>query len=115
MCSGNGRFVLHGGYGLYFGQSFENIPLFMIQQANNTVFANTFSISCTGPSDPTARRPTMVPGTDILLSNYRYGIDPAPVIPPASHDLAPDRRAALWTRATAIRTRSRSTPASSTL
>jgi len=23
--------VLHGGYGIYFGQTFLNIPLFMIQ------------------------------------------------------------------------------------
>src|SRR5260370_39850449 len=36
---GNGHFVLRGGYGLYFGQTFENIPLFMIQQANSQVFA----------------------------------------------------------------------------
>jgi carboxypeptidase family protein len=87
---GNGRFVLHGGYGLYFGQSFENIPLFMIQQANNTVFANTFSINCTGPHDPDCAGPNSeVPGTNIALTNYRYGVDPAPVIPPASHDLAP--------------------------
>jgi hypothetical protein len=86
---GNGRLVIHGGYGLYFGQTFENIPLFMIQQANNTVFANTFSISCNGPDDPTCGASQTVPGTDITLTNYRYGIDPAPVIPPASYNLAP--------------------------
>jgi hypothetical protein len=86
---GNGRFILHGGYGLYFGQSFENIPLFMIQQANNTVFANTFSISCNGPKDPKCGATQAVPGTNITLTNYRYGVDPSPVIPPASHDLAP--------------------------
>jgi hypothetical protein len=84
---GNGRIVLHGGYGLYFGQSFENIPLFMIQQANNTVFANTFSIACSGPGDTTCSSDNDVPGSGILLSNYRYGVDPAPVIPPAGHDL----------------------------
>ncbi|MFL6429029.1 MAG: carboxypeptidase regulatory-like domain-containing protein [Acidobacteriaceae bacterium] len=85
---GNGRFVLHGGYGLYFGQTFENIPLFMIQQANDTVFANTFNINCNGPLQSCNSDQT-VPGTDIVLNNYRYGIDPQPVIPPASHDLAP--------------------------
>ncbi|MGI4830800.1 MAG: TonB-dependent receptor [Janthinobacterium lividum] len=84
---GNGRLVLRGGYGLYYGQTFENIPLFMIQQANNTVFANTYSIACAGPGDPTCTQ--TVPGTNILLSNYRYGIDPAPVIPPPSHNLTP--------------------------
>jgi outer membrane receptor protein involved in Fe transport len=86
---GNGRFVLHGGYGLYFGQSFENIPLFMIQQSNAKVFANTYSISCAGPTDTTCASPAnLVPGTNILLSKYRYGVDPAPVIPPAGPNLA---------------------------
>jgi hypothetical protein len=86
--SGNGRFVIRGGYGLYFGQSFENIPLFMVQQANNLVFANTYSINCAGPTDKTCAPSNVVPGTNILLSNYRYGVDPAPVIPPASFNLA---------------------------
>ncbi|WP_158751496.1 TonB-dependent receptor domain-containing protein [Acidobacterium sp. S8] len=86
---GNARVVVRGGYGLYYGQTFENIPLFMIQQANNLVFANTFSISCNGPGDTTCSSGNTVPGTDIVLSNWRYGVDPMPVIPPATHDLAP--------------------------
>ena len=85
---GNSRVVIRGGYGLYFGQTFENIPLFMIQQANNQVFANTFSIACNGPTDTTCASDQTVPGSGILLSKYRYGIDPAPVIPPAGYDLA---------------------------
>ena len=86
---GNGRFVLRGGYGLYYGQTFENIPLFMIQQANSKVFANTYSISCKGPSDKKCASPAnLVPGTNILLSNYRYGVDPAPLIPAAGPNLA---------------------------
>ncbi len=86
---GDGRVVLHGGYGLYFGQTFENIPLFMLQQANNLVFANTFSINCNGPNDPNCGADQTVPGTNLTLTNYRYGIDSAPVIPPASFNLAP--------------------------
>jgi hypothetical protein len=85
---GNSRVVVRGGYGLYYGQSFENIPLFMIQQANNQVFANTFSISCNGPGSSCSAADNTVPGTDIVLNQYRYGIDPPPVIPPASYDLA---------------------------
>ena len=86
---GNGRVTLRGGYGLYFGQTFENIPLFMIQQSNAAVFANTYSIACAGPGDPKCNANTgLVPGTGILLSNYRYGIDPLPVIPPAGPNLA---------------------------
>jgi hypothetical protein len=49
--TGNGKHVLRGGYGLYYGQTFENIPLFMIQQANATVFQTTFSIG-TGSAVP---------------------------------------------------------------
>ncbi len=87
--SGNGRLVLRGGYGLYFGQTFLNIPLFMLQQANDLVFANTYSINCNGPADTTCSPNNVVPGTNILLSNYRYGVDPLPTIPPAAHNLAP--------------------------
>jgi hypothetical protein len=86
---GNSRFVIRGGYGLYFGQTFENIPLFMLQQANNTVFANTFSIACNGPDDTTCSSDNTVPGTNIVLNNWRYGVDPMPVIPPAGYDLTP--------------------------
>ena len=76
---GNGRHILRGGYGLYYGQTFLNIPLFMIQQANPTIFSGVFAISSAGPGDATA---DTVPGTGILLSNWRFGIDPLPTIPP---------------------------------
>jgi hypothetical protein len=69
---GNGRHVLRGGYGLYYGQTFLNIPLFMIQQINPTIFVSVFSIASGD----------LVPGTNILLSNWRFGIDPLPTIPP---------------------------------
>src|SRR6266498_573457 len=71
---GTGRHVLRGGYGLYYGQTFLNIPLFMIQQARPTIFQTAFSISSGD----------LVPGTAILLSNWRFGVDPLPTIPPAS-------------------------------
>src|SRR5713101_899019 len=76
---GNGKHILRGGYGLYYGQTFLNIPLFMIQQANPTIFSGVFAISSAGPGDATA---DTVPGTAILLSNWRFGIDPLPIIPP---------------------------------
>ena len=69
--TGNGNHVVRGGYGLYYGQVFLNIPLFMIQQANPTIFASAFSIAAGD----------VVPGTNILLSNWRFGIDPLPTIP----------------------------------
>ena len=74
---GNGRHILRGGYGLYFGQTFLNIPLFMIQQINPTIFATAFSIASGD----------LVPGTSIRLSNWRFGIDPLPTIPPPQTQL----------------------------
>jgi len=67
-----GKHVIRGGYGLYYGQTFLNIPLFMIQQINPTIFVSVFSIASGD----------LVPGTNILLSNWRLGIDPLPTIPP---------------------------------
>ena len=72
--TGSGRHVMRGGYGLYYGQTFLNIPLFMIQQARPTIFQTAFSISSGD----------IVPGTGILLSNWRFGVDPLPTIPPPS-------------------------------
>jgi Carboxypeptidase regulatory-like domain/TonB dependent receptor len=71
---GTGRHVVRGGYGLYYGQVFLNIPLFMIQQARPTIFQTAFSIASGD----------LVPGTAILLSNWRFGVDPLPTIPPPS-------------------------------
>ena len=77
---GTGKHIVRGGYGLYFGQTFLNIPLFMIQQANPTIFSGVFALS-TGD---------VVPGTGgkILGLDWRYGIDPFPPIPPPPTQLA---------------------------
>lgn len=75
---GNGRHVLRGGYGLYYGQTFLNVPLFMIQQINPTIFATAFSIASGD----------VVPGTGITLSNWRFGVDPFPTIPAPQTQLA---------------------------
>jgi hypothetical protein len=82
--TGSGHHVIRGGYGIYFGQIFENIPLFAEQQEGATVFTQVLNLSSTGPGSPTA---SLVPGTNILLSNYRYGVDPLPVIPAPSGNL----------------------------
>jgi len=70
--SGKGNHVLRGGYGLYYGNVFQNIPLFMEQLSNPTVFATVLSL--TGPTDP-------VPGTGKNLGDWRYNVDPLPTIP----------------------------------
>src|SRR5467141_1065683 len=71
--TGQGKHVLRGGYGLYYGNIFQNIPLFMIQHARPTIYQGLFSL--TTPSD-------IVPGTGIALGNWRYGLDANPTIPP---------------------------------
>jgi hypothetical protein len=76
--TGQGKHVLRGGYGLYYGNIFQNIPLFMIQQARPTIYQGLFSI--TTPGDE-------VPGTGIALGNWRYGVDPNPTIPPPLAEL----------------------------
>jgi len=76
--TGQGKHILHAGYGLYYGNIFQNIPLFMIQQARPTIYQGLFSI--TTPADE-------VPGTGIALANWHYGVDPNPTIPPPLPEL----------------------------
>jgi hypothetical protein len=40
---GNGRSVVRGGYGIYYDQSFLNVPLFAVQQANTEIYATFFN------------------------------------------------------------------------
>jgi outer membrane receptor protein involved in Fe transport len=77
--SGKGQHVLRGGFGLYYGNVFQNIPLFMEQMSNATVFQSVISLS--SPTD-------IVTGTGIQLGNWRYGVDPMPVVPPPTTQLA---------------------------
>ncbi|HET7872739.1 MAG TPA: TonB-dependent receptor [Terriglobales bacterium] len=76
--TGHGNHILRGGFGMYYGNTFQNIPLFMEQQANSTIFQTAFAISGTDT----------VPGTGIPLSNWRFGVDPLPATPAASGTLA---------------------------
>jgi hypothetical protein len=75
--TGTGNHIIRAGFGMYYGNTFQNIPLFMEQQANDTIFQTAFSISGS----------QTVPGTGIPLSSWRFGVDPLPVIPPPSHNL----------------------------
>jgi hypothetical protein len=77
--TGHGAHVLRGGFGLYYGNIFQNIPLFMEQMANPTIFQSVISLSA--PTD-------IVTGTGIALGNWRYGVDPMPVVPPPTSQLA---------------------------
>jgi hypothetical protein len=76
--TGKGNHVLRGGFGMYYGNVFQNIPLFMEQQANTTIFQTVLGISAT--TDP-------VPGTGKTLGEWQYGVDPLPTIPAPSGQL----------------------------
>jgi outer membrane receptor protein involved in Fe transport len=78
--TGAGKHVVRGGFGLYYGNTFQNIPLFMEQQSNPTVFQTVLSLSAT--DDP-------VPCTSKTLGNWQFGIDPLPCLPGPSAQLAP--------------------------
>src|SRR5579864_9304692 len=77
--TGRGNHVVRGGFGMYYDNTFQNIPLFMEQQANPTIFQTAFSLS--NASD-------VVPGTGITLANWHLG-DPLPTIPPPQAQLTP--------------------------
>ena len=89
--TGRGKHILRGGFGLYYGQIFENIPLFMIQQANPTIFTTVLNL--TNPTAPQAgvapnTAADLVPGTGKLLSQWQYGIDAVPAVPAPPTSLA---------------------------
>jgi hypothetical protein len=42
---GNARSVVRAGYGIYYDQSFLNVPLFAVQQANTEIYATVFDDS----------------------------------------------------------------------
>src|SRR6266852_4865352 len=77
--TGAGKHVVRGGFGLYFGNVFQNIPLFLEQMSNPTVFQTVLSLTNSGDS---------VPGTNKTLGTWSYGNDPLPTIPPPSTQLA---------------------------
>ncbi len=80
--TGSGKHLIRAGYGLYFGQIFQNIPLFMEQQANASLFT-TVAYTSSGPGSPTA---SVLPSGQ-LLSAWRFGVDPIPPQAPGALQL----------------------------
>jgi len=61
--TGKGKHVLRGGFGFYYDNVFQNIPLWMEQMAHPTVYQQALSI--TSPTDT-------VPGLGIQLQNFVF-------------------------------------------
>jgi outer membrane receptor protein involved in Fe transport len=61
--TGAGKHILRGGFGFYFDNVFQNIPLWMEQMAHATVYQQALSIS--GATD-------IVPGLNIPLGDFVY-------------------------------------------
>jgi hypothetical protein len=80
--TGSGKHHIRAGYGLYYGQVFQNIPLFMEQQANASLFT-TVSYTSSGAGSSTA---SVLPGGQ-LLSAFRFGVDPIPPQAPGAAQL----------------------------
>ena len=80
--TGSEKHTLRAGYGIYYGQIFQNIPLFMEQQANASLFT-TVSYTSPGPGSAAA---SALPGGQ-LLSAFRFGVDPIPPQAPGATQL----------------------------
>src|SRR6478609_1559076 len=80
--NGHGNHIVRAGFGMYYDNTFQNIPLFMEQQANNTIFQTAFGIG-PSPSDPIPGQP------GFTLANWNVINSPFPVIPAPSHNLNP--------------------------
>ncbi len=74
--TGAGKHVVRAGYGLYYGQIFQNITLFMEQQANASLFSTVVYTNGVAPGT-TSGTSSLLP-TGVLLQNFRYGVDPLP-------------------------------------
>ena len=72
---GNARSVLRGGYGIYFDQSFLNVPLFAVQQANPEIYA-TFINDADGLSLASAPPAVPRPLTNPLSGTRGRMLDP---------------------------------------
>ncbi|MGH9484057.1 MAG: carboxypeptidase regulatory-like domain-containing protein, partial [Terriglobales bacterium] len=71
--------LLRGGFGMYYGEVFNNQTIFALQQTDPTMFSTVYSENLTGPGGSCLTQPCDVPGTNIPLNQYRLGVDPAPV------------------------------------
>lgn len=86
--TGRSKHVIRAGYGLYYGQTFVNIPLFMLQQTNPTLFTQVFYNNAATPGSAcNSSVADILPGSGKLLCAFRLGIDPLPPKPAPATDI----------------------------
>jgi len=76
--NGHGTQLLRGGFGMYYGEVFQNQTIFALQQTDPTLFSTVFSASLTGGPGGACGQCT-VPGTSTPLNQWALGVDPNPV------------------------------------
>lgn len=71
-----GRFVVRGGYGIFYDQLFQNLTLFSLSQSTPEIFSTLLNLtnSAVGVGQ---------------LANFRYGVDPLPSPPPPNYAILP--------------------------
>src|SRR5262249_5938247 len=72
--------------GLFYGQPFINITLFMLQQTTDLLYT-TVSLSNNIVPGTAGTSTDIVPTTGRPLSQFRYGIDPLPTVFPSTTQL----------------------------
>jgi hypothetical protein len=87
--TGSGKHVVRAGYGIYYGQVFQNIPLFMLQQTNQFLFTQkNYSSSATPGTACNASVSDPLPSGQLLCA-FRLGVDPNPPKPAPATDIGP--------------------------
>jgi hypothetical protein len=87
--TGHGKHVVRAGYGLYYGQTFINIPLFMLQQTNPFLFTQvSYTNNATPGTACNASVSDPLPSGQLLCA-FRLGVDPSPPKPAPATDIGP--------------------------
>ncbi len=74
--NGNGRFVVRGGYGIFYDQLFQNLTLFSLSQSGPEIFSTVLNLTNTAVGQG-------------QLANYRFGVDPLPTPPTPNFAVLP--------------------------
>ncbi len=83
--TGNAKHLIRGGYGIARDQIFQNITLWSIQQSQPTIYQAVFDQAGSNPPGLACANTGTGP---VNICTFRFGLDPLPVPPPPTTDLA---------------------------